>query len=261
MKIGMYDSGIGGLTVAKEVINQIPNANIIYVADNYNVPYGDKEGCLIRSFSCEISKFLISCQVDTVCIACNMSTAVSLDTIREMHPDKKIYGTIEFGAKEALKYTNKIGVLATAGTVKSGAYTKFIKNLNPNAVVIEEPCPEFVPLVESGKCDSLEADRSVKEHIENITNKFDIGALILGCTHYPYLTDLIKKYLQSNVKIINPATSMALFLKEQGIYSNKDFCFECYATKDIDQVTKACKDVLNVSVKCKSLHWDKGKLI
>ncbi|MBQ7257493.1 MAG: glutamate racemase [Abditibacteriota bacterium] len=261
MIIGMYDSGIGGLTVAKEVINQIPTANIIYIADNFNVPYGDKEGCLIRSFSCEISKYLLSRDVDTICIACNMSTAVSLETIKEMYPNKKIYGTIEFGAKDALKYTDKIGVLATVGTVKSGAYTQFIKNLNPNAVVKEEPAPEFVPLVEKGMCNSVEADRSVKEHIENIIKKCDIGALILGCTHYPYLTDLIKKYLPKSVEIINPAVSMARFLREENIYNNNSLSFECYATKDIEQVSLVCENVLNLKVECKPLSWNKGILM
>ena len=260
MKIGMYDSGIGGLTVAKEVINLIPGVNIVYVADNYNVPYGDKEAEVIRDFSREISRFLLSREADTICIACNMSTAVSLDNIREMYPHKRIYGTIEFGAKDALLYSSKIGVLATSGTVKTQAYTKYIKSIDKNASVFEEPCPEFVPLVEKGMTHTPQADEVVKKHIENLISKCDMGAIILGCTHYPYLLNLIKKYLPEKVKIINPATSMALSLKEDNLYNNPSFSFECYATKDINQVSLACLKTLNIPVKCKPLYWDNKKL-
>ena len=118
-----------------------------------------------------------------------------------------------------------------------------------------------MPLVESGNCDTKEADEAVKFHIENVLNKCDIGALVLGCTHYPYLTDLIKKYLPENVKIINPAVSMARFLKEENVYSNDNLSFECYATKDVGGVSIACKNVLNLSVKCKPLYWNEVKLL
>ena len=259
MKIGMYDSGIGGLTVAKEVINKIKNTDIVYVADNYNVPYGDKPAEQIKSFSCEISKFLINEGCDAICIACNMSTAVSLEKIRENHPNK-IYGTIEFGAKEAIKYSNNIGVIATFGTVQSLAYTKYIKNLDINATVTEEPCPEFVPIVENEKSDSEEAFVFVKSHIENILKKQKIGALILGCTHYPYLINQIKKVLPDDVKIINPATAMADFLASEKIYSNENEKFTCYATKNCENVSKVCLKILNKKTECLPLKWTDNKL-
>lgn len=257
----MYDSGIGGLTVANEVIKSIPNANIIYVADNYNVPYGDKPGEEIKKFSCEISNFLINEGSDIICIACNMSTAYSLCAIKEMYPNKQVYGTIEFGAKEALKYSNNIGVLATQGTVLSKAYTNYIKSINKDAIITEEPCPEFVPLVENHLCDTQKAFDVVKFRVENILKKENIGALILGCTHYPYLIDQIKKVLPKNIKIINPATAMADFLLKENKYENTTPKFTCYATNDPKNVSKVCKELINLDVKCNSLSWQNNKLI
>lgn len=261
MKIGMYDSGIGGLTVAGEVIKKIPNADILYIADNYNVPYGDKPAEVIKSFSCEISRYLTEHGADTVCIACNMSTAVSLEKIKSLYPDKKIYGTIEFGAGEALKYSQNIGVIATSGTVKSRAYTEYIHRLCLTATVTEEPCPEFVPLVEEDRCNTEDATEAVKYHIENILKKENIGALILGCTHYPYLTDQIKKYLPENVRIINPATAMAEFLAQENIYGNSEFSFECCATKNAENVSAVCRKMMNLDTDCRLIQWKEGKLI
>lgn len=261
MKIGMYDSGIGGLTVAGEVIKKIKNADIIYIADNYNVPYGDKPGETIKTFSCEIASCLLKMGADTICIACNMSSAVSLECLKKLYPEKRIYGTIEFGAKEALKYSKNIGVIATAGTVKSHAYTDYISKLNPNAKVTEEPCPEFVPIVEENRCDTEEAENTVKFHIENILRKEKIGALILGCTHYPYLKDQIKKFLPETVKIINPATAMADFLAEEKIYENETFSFECFATKNAENVSRVCKKITGSECRCGILKWKKSRLV
>ncbi|MBQ0104545.1 MAG: glutamate racemase [Armatimonadetes bacterium] len=261
MKIGMYDSGIGGLTVAAEVIKRIPDCHIIYVADNYNVPYGDKRGETIREFSCGISSFLNDMESDTICIACNMSTAYSLETIREKFPEKSVYGTIEFGGREALKYSDRIGVIATAGTVKSGAYTDFIKSVNKNAYVCEEPCPEFVPLVEKGLQNSEEAYETVENHIGNLLKKGNIDALILGCTHYPFLWNQIKKVLPENVRIINPAAAMADFLRDEGVYRSNAPAVRLFATKDGENVSLAWQKLTGQTVPCKLLVWDNNRLV
>ena len=258
--IGMYDSGIGGLTVAKEIITKIPNSNIIYLADNDHVPYGGRPLEEVKCFSCEIANFLIKQGADTIIIACNMSTAASLETLKEEHSEKSIYGVIEFGVKSALKNTDKIGVLATLGTVNSGAYTSYAKSINPNIFIVEEACPEFVPIVESGETDTKTTDEIVKKHVDALLKK-GAKTIILGCTHYPFLIESIKKCIPSDVTIINPADSLSELIKAQDDYTFEEEKITYYASGNTNQFLTTAGKLLNKKLSsCKKAAWINGKL-
>ena len=238
-KIGMYDSGVGGLSVVGAVLEEIKDAGIIYLADNVHVPYGEKSFDEVANFSLGICDFLVKKDVGIIVIACNMSSAISLEILRKKYKDIIILGMIEFGAKAAVISSENfpIGVLATEGTVKSKAYTKFIHSLKPNSLVIEEACPEFVLLVENCKIHTKEAEETVKKHLEPIV-KNNCKTVILGCTHYPFLKDIIKK-VAPDLEIIDPALLLAKHLKEkflENISENREML--CFATGSSSQFKK-----------------------
>lgn len=238
-KIGMYDSGVGGLSVAGAVLREIKDSDIIYLADNFHVPYGERSPEEVKDFSMGISDFLVKKDVGIIVIACNMSSAVSLDCLREKYKNISVLGMIEFGAKAALECfgDSPVGVLATSGTVKSRAYTDFIKSINPESKVIEEACPEFVPLIEECRTNTLEAETVVKDHLEPLI-KENCKSVILGCTHYPFLAHVIKK-LAPEMEIIDPAVLLAKHLKSNlldNISENKEIQY--YATGDTSKFKK-----------------------
>lgn len=258
IKIGMYDSGVGGLSVANAVSQKINMAHIIYLADNAHVPYGERNFDEIRNFSIGITDFLIKEGAGLIVVACNMSSAVSLDLLKEKFPHIPIYGMIEFGAKSALEGNDSsaIGILATSGTVKSRAYTNFIHNLNPNISVIEEACPEFVPLVEGQKTHSKEAKQAVETHISPLLAA-GCKSIILGCTHYPFLIDLIKEAAGEDIRIIDPAELLARHITDNfsdrietgtsGIY---------YATGGTEDFKAASRPLVNKDISSVShVNW------
>ena len=262
-KIGMYDSGVGGLSVAGAVLEEIKDADIIYLADNAHVPYGEKSFDEVANFSLGICDFLIKKDVGIIVIACNMSSAVSLDILRKKYKDVLILGMIEFGAKAAVTLSEDfpIGILATEGTVKSKAYTEFIHSLKSNSLVVEEACPEFVLLVENCKTHTEEAEKAVKKHLEPII-KNNCKTVILGCTHYPFLKDVIKK-IAPDLKIIDPALLLAKHLKNsllENISENREM--QCFATGSTSQFKKTGsvlftgRDIKNIE----KINWVKNCL-
>lgn len=205
-RIGVFDSGLGGLSVAARILDQLPDERIIYFADNAHVPYGERQLEEIREFATAISGFLIERGAKAIVMACNMSSAVALDSVRELYPDTPVLGVIRPGARAAVRKSNggAIGVLATTGTVKSGAYTKSIQALDPAMRVIEQPCPKFVPLVESGRAETKEAEVAASEYAGPLIDA-GISTAILGCTHYPFLRKAIALSFGPNVTIIDPS--------------------------------------------------------
>jgi len=205
--IGIFDSGVGGLTVAGEVSERLPQEHIAYVGDEVHVPYGDRPAEEIRSFALGITRFLIErCGAKMVIMACNMSSAVALRPAREMFPDVPVLGVIEAGARAAARASRggRIGVLATQGTVNTGAYTHALSELIADADVLEQACPRFVPIVESGRADSSEAREAVAEYLEPLI-RGGHRTVVLGCTHYPFLAGAIGERLGPDFTVIDPA--------------------------------------------------------
>lgn len=212
--IGVFDSGVGGLTVAREIMRQIPNERIVYFGDTARVPYGSKSKETVTRFSRQIVRFLQTQKVKAIVIACNTASAYALEEI-EAELDIPIIGVVKPGAKVAAETTanGKIGVIATEGTIGSHIYSRYIKEINPEAEVIGKACPLFVPLVEEGLWQDPVTDEIAKRYL---TELIDIGidTLILGCTHYPLIRSTVGKTMGDGVTLVNPAYETARELKE-----------------------------------------------
>ncbi|RSK28067.1 glutamate racemase [Bacillus sp. HMF5848] len=200
--IGVIDSGVGGLTVAKEIIRQLPKEQIIYLGDTARCPYGPRSTEEVRQFTWEMTNYLLSFDIKMLVIACNTATAAVLDEIQN-ELSIPVIGVVHPGARTALKTTKNhhIGVIGTVGTVKSGAYEKALTSINPNVVVEALACPLFVPLVESGDFEGDYAQHIVQESLQPIRHS-GIDSLILGCTHYPIIRSLIQADIGPNVTLI-----------------------------------------------------------
>jgi glutamate racemase len=207
--IGIIDSGVGGLTVVKEVMRQLPRETIYYVGDTARCPYGPRPVHEVKKYTWQMTRFLLKKNIKMLVIACNTATAVVLDEIRE-HVKIPVFGVIYPGARAALKNTRnyKIGVLGTIGTIKSQAYVTALKSINKDVEVISLACPKFVPLVESGEYDSTIAKRVVAETLTEM-KQTSIDTLILGCTHYPLLQESIKNVMGSHIRIISSGEETA----------------------------------------------------
>ena len=211
--VGVFDSGVGGLTVVREIARQLPDENIIYFGDTARVPYGSKSQNTIIRFSEQIIRFLKTKQVKAIVIACNTASALALDAVREEF-DIPVMGVVIPGARAAVEATRnrKIGVVGTDATVQSGMYTKVIHEMAPDVTVIEKACPLFVPLVEEGFKEHVVTQEVIEFYLESMRDT-DIDAMILGCTHYPLLRSRIRAYLGEKIQIVNPAYETAMDLK------------------------------------------------
>ncbi|MCM2531471.1 glutamate racemase [Neobacillus pocheonensis] len=207
--IGVIDSGVGGLTVAKEVIRQLPNEKIIYLGDTARCPYGPRSLREVKRFTWEMTSFLLEKEIKMLVIACNTATAAVLEEIRT-ELKIPVLGVINPGARAAIKRTKnyRVGIIGTEGTVKSGAYEKALKSLNSRLFVKSHACPKFVPLVESGEYNGAIAERIVDEALQPLLNQ-NLDTLILGCTHYPLLELLIKNVMGNDVQVISSGDETA----------------------------------------------------
>ena len=212
--VGVFDSGVGGLTVAREISRQLPNENIVYFGDTARVPYGSKSQNTIIRFSEQIIRFLKTKQVKAIVIACNTASALALDAVRDEF-DVPVMGVVVPGARAAVEATRnrKVGVIGTDATVQSGMYTKIIHEMSPDVEVIEKACPLFVPLVEEGFKDHIVTQEIIEYYLESMRSS-DIDAMILGCTHYPLLRSRIRSYMGEKIQIVNPAYETAVDLKK-----------------------------------------------
>ena len=207
--IGLIDSGVGGLTVAKEIMRQLPNEEIYYVGDTARCPYGPRPVHETKKFTWEMTNFLMDRGIKMLVIACNTATAAALEEIKRSLPIP-VLGVIYPGARAALKATQniKIGVLGTIGTIQSNAYPKALRSINGKAEVISLACPKFVPLVESGQYKSPIAKKVVAETLLPLKGT-GIDTLILGCTHYPLLEEIIQNTAGPRVKVISSGDETA----------------------------------------------------
>lgn len=211
--LGVFDSGIGGLTVVNQIMQVLPRENIVYFGDTARVPYGAKSEKVIIDYSLQIANFLISKDIKMLVVACNTVTAVALDILKAKF-DIPVIGVIEPGAKAATNNTKikKIGVIGTITTIKSNAYSKEIKKINSSISVISKACPLFVPLVEEGWIDHQVTKIVATEYLMPLVDK-GIDSIVLGCTHYPIIKKTIQSVIGSKIKIIDSAESTAIEIK------------------------------------------------
>jgi len=219
--LGVFDSGIGGLTVARALFERLPKESVIYFGDTARVPYGPKSPETVRRYSAEILAYLVKRGVKAVVVACNTSTAHALDHLKA-NASVPVVGVIEPGARAAVAATKTgtIGVIGTAGTIASGAYERAIKKLRAGARVHVQACPLFVPLVEEGWFDHPATELIAREYLEPL-KQARVDVLVLGCTHYPLLKPLLGRVMGAGVTLVDSAEETAkavtLELEEKGL--------------------------------------------
>ncbi|WP_078545251.1 glutamate racemase [Litchfieldia alkalitelluris] len=224
--IGVIDSGVGGLTVAKEIMRQLPNEEIIYLGDTLRCPYGPRPKDEVRQFTWELTNYLLSYDIKMLVIACNTATAFVLEEIQK-ELSIPVIGVINPGARTALKVTKNrhVGVIGTIGTIQSGAYEDALKAINRNIKVESLACPAFVPLVESGQYEGERSAAVVAESLVGLKDK-KLDTLILGCTHYPLLRQTIQDYLGPKINLIcsgdETAREVSTILSYSGLLNSTD---------------------------------------
>jgi len=207
--IGIFDSGVGGLTVLRELTKALPQEDTIYFGDTARVPYGTKSPDTVIRYSQEIASFLIKRDIKLLVVACNTASAVALPTLRRSLP-VPVVGVIEPGAKRAAEVTRSgvVGVIGTSGTIRSSAYSRAIKRLNPDISVLAKPCPLFVPLAEEGWIDNDVTRMTARLYLEEL-REARVDTLVLGCTHYPLLKKVIAEVMGPDVTLVDSAEETA----------------------------------------------------
>ena len=212
--IGVFDSGVGGLTVLREIMEMMPYEDVIYFGDTARIPYGSKSEQTVKKFAYQCAKFLYDKGVKTIVIACNTASAVAIDYLKDRF-DIPVIGVIEPGARGAVEATKngRIGVIGTYATIGSSAYQNKIMEKMPEAEIVGIPCPLFVPIVEEGWEYSEVARLTARQYFTELM-EHDVDSLVLGCTHYPILRHTIGQVLGEKVCLVNPAFETAKELKE-----------------------------------------------
>lgn len=207
--IGIFDSGVGGLTVVHELRRQLPGESLVYFGDTARVPYGNKSPETVRRYSREILDYLLGQDVKMVVVACNTASAHALEELQQVAP-VPVEGVVGPGARAAVKASRKqrIGVIGTVGTVRSGAYERAIRALSRDAQVRSAACPLFVPLVEEGWLDHPASALIAKEYLQPLLRE-DVDTVVLGCTHYPLLKPLLQQQLGPGITLIDSAEETA----------------------------------------------------
>lgn len=252
--VGVFDSGVGGLTVAREIMRQLPRENMVYFGDTARVPYGSKSRNNIIRYSRQIIRSLRTKDVKAIVIACNTASALALDAVKE-ETDIPVIGVIVPGARAAVQATqNKvIGVAGTEATIQSETYTKVIREMCPDAAVIGKPCPLFVPLVEEGFAKHRITEEVIDIYLSDM-RQTDMDTMILGCTHYPLLRSRIMAYFGEKVHIVNPAYETAVDLKkildESGTanLSEEAAVYEFYVSDAAEKFTRLANTILPYDV-------------
>lgn len=212
--IGIFDSGVGGLTVLREIVKAIPQEDTIYFGDTARVPYGTKSPETVVRYAHEITSFLVRRDIKLLVVACNTVSAVALNGLKRQFPIP-VVGVIEPGARRAVEVSRsgRIGVIGTAGTIKSSAYTRAIKRLNPAAEVLTRACPLFVPLAEEGWTDNEVARLTARSYLQEL-KEAGVDTLVLGCTHYPLLKSIIAEAMGPDVVLVDSAEETARTVTE-----------------------------------------------
>ena len=252
--IGVFDSGLGGLTVLKEIAKILPNENIVYFGDTARVPYGPRSSETVTKYTFQSINFLLEKDIKAIVIACNTASARSLEAAQERY-NIPIIGVVKPGSKGALKKTtnNKIGVIGTEGTISSKAYENEILKRDPSAQVFSKACPLFVSIVEEGWANTEVARLTAKEYLKDFDGT-NIDTLVMGCTHYPILYDTIREVTKNQINLVNPAVETALELKlllEENNLINKNndkASYEYYVSDLPNKFKQIGEDFLEQSV-------------
>lgn len=212
--IGVFDSGVGGLTVAREIMRQMPNERIVYFGDTARVPYGNKSQDTVIRYSQQIVRFLQKQNVKAIVIACNTASACALETVKKM-VEIPIIGVINAGVRAAVEATRngKVGIIGTEATIRSGVYTEEMLRLRADIEVTAKPCPLLVPLVEEGLLHDSVTDEIASRYLSYLKGKY-IDTLVMGCTHYPLLRSTFKRLMGEDVTLVNPAYETAVELRQ-----------------------------------------------
>lgn len=234
--IGIFDSGYGGLTIYREIVNLLPQYDYLYLGDNARTPYGTRSFDVVYEYTGQCVRYLFSQGCRLVILACNTASAKALRSIQQidlpaMAPERRVLGIIRPTAEIIgdVTHSRHIGILATEGTIKSHSYPLEIKKLFPDVSVTGEACPMWVPLVETCEHQSPGADYFVKRHIDNLLSRDpQIDTIVLGCTHYPMLIEKIKQYVPKGITVLTQGTAVATSLKE---YMNRHPEIENVCTK------------------------------
>jgi glutamate racemase len=217
LPIGVFDSGVGGLTVLKELHRQLPGESTLYLGDEARMPYGPRPAAEVLTFTREALAWFAARDVKLLVIACNTASAVALEAVRE-ETRMPIIGVVRPGAAAALSASSRraIGVMATAGTVQSSAYVRALKDLDPFVEVHQQPCPRLVPMVEAGEFDTPMAADAIEEYIGWMVQGEPalVDTLLLGCTHYPLLRPAISKVVGPSIRVVDSATTTAYAVRE-----------------------------------------------
>ena len=249
MRFGLFDSGVGGLTILKKVAELTPNTSFIYLADTARLPYGERNPSEIIQIAEEISYWFSFQKIDGLLVACNTTNAIALNVIKN-NLDVPVFDLIESASLTVQE--SRVGVLATPSTVKTKAYTKSILDFKPETFVIEQSCPEFVPMIEMNRINSDKITDVAIRYLKPLLNQ-KIDSLILGCSHYPLITPLLEEILPSSVKLIDPAEALSLKLRlfmdsKISDFSEKKFLVDSkfYVTSNLKQFPFKAKHWLNV---------------
>lgn len=253
--IGVFDSGVGGLTVVREIMRQLPSENVIYFGDTARVPYGSKSKETVLKFSRQIVRFLMTKNVKAIVFACNTASALALEEMRS-EIEIPVVGVVRPGARMAadMTQTKSVGIIGTDATIKSGIYNDYIRQLDPEITVIGKACPLFVPLVEEGLLEDRITDDMVDRYLSEL-KPYNVDALVLGCTHYPLLMNPIKRYMGESVTLVNPAYETAKELKhllQKNQLLNEQLAtptYEFYVSDGVDKFKAFADDVLPINVK------------
>ncbi len=264
--IGIFDSGVGGLTVTREILNLLPEERVIYLGDTANLPYGDKSAEIVRGYARNNTEFLMNGNIKVLVVACNTASSVALDYLKEL-VDIPIIGVIQPAAKGALYATRnrKVGVIGTNRTVKSNVYSEVIQQLDAEITVESKACPLFVPLIEENYVDH-EATRLIASDYLMPFKEKEIDTLILGCTHYPLIRNIISEILPG-VKLVDSATSIAKdlysILDSGKMLSNrKEGVHRFFATDINSKLNFLANRILNMDVSFEEVNLKsfKGRL-
>ena len=257
--IGVFDSGLGGLTVAREIMRNLPRERIVYFGDTARVPYGNKSKPTVVRYSRQIVRFLKQQEIKAIVIACNTATALAIEEVKE-EAGIPVIGVVEPGAITAASVTRnkQVGVIATRATTSTNAYARAIHRIDPEINVISEACPLLVPLGEEGWLHDRITDEIIMRYLDDLL-EHDIDTLILGCTHYPLFRSEIRKLVGDKITLVNPAYETAKGLErllmsshlenEDPMNPDEPYPYRFYVSDEAERFTEFANSILPIDVK------------
>ena len=258
MKIGLFDSGLGGLSVVKAIKEKLPNTNLVYIGDTANVPYGDKSPKTIRSLSQALLDFLVEQEVDLIAIACNTSSALLLPE-HQTYKGIPVIGLLQAGCQLQKQYQS-IGILATSATVASKAYVHEIIKHTPQTRCQQLACPEFVPFVESLEWKNRPILHQIKERLKPMLEQSP-EAIMLGCSHYPFLQPFFKQLFPKETVFIDPAQALVEQLTSTATRASIKTEDQFYVTKKAQEFASAANQLLGFKIQVNTVHLKSKEII